>query len=132
MVYFQFLCFIASLFRSQISEKLKAAKKSKRVKCVTVEWIHDSIEKGYALPDTDYVVMRGTSTPTKQDEFINPNFSTISAIGNTTHFLSAANILQETTISTTSVANETESKKRKSTYFYDIQLTTPILVIFWF
>lgn len=118
------------MFRSQISDKLKAAKKSKHVKCVTVEWITDSIEKGYALPDTDYVVVRGTSTPTKQDEFVNPNFSTISAIGNTTHMLSMPNILQETAIST-SDPNETESKKRKSTYSYNIQLTTTVLIIFY-
>ncbi|KAK9745844.1 BRCA1 C Terminus (BRCT) domain [Popillia japonica] len=107
---------------SQISDKLKAAKKSKHVKCVTVEWITNSIEKGYALPDTDYVVVRGTSTPTKQDEFVNPNFSTISAIGNTTHMLSMPNILQETAIST-SDPNETESKKRKSGSLDDLNET---------
>lgn len=96
-----------------MSEKLKAAKKSRNVKCVTLNWITDSIEKGYALPDTDYAIQRGTSTPTKQDEFINPNFSTISAIGNATHIVGGRSILQET-INMTNIPSETETKKRKS------------------
>lgn len=99
-----------------MSEKLKQARKSKNIKCVTYAWITDSIEKGYALPETDYMVQRGTSTPTKDDDFLNPNFSTISAICNGTHLSVARSILQET-VNTTNIPNETNSKKRKSTPF---------------
>lgn len=62
------------------SEKYKAAKKTNRIKCVNVQWINDSIKMGYALPETNYSVRAATSTPTKDHENLDPNFSTMSAI----------------------------------------------------
>ncbi|XP_044744931.1 DNA topoisomerase 2-binding protein 1-B isoform X4 [Coccinella septempunctata] len=62
-----------------MSEKYKQARKTSNVTCVTLQWLHDSIQKGYCVPHEDYVVQKGTSTPQKPD-FINPDFSTMSAI----------------------------------------------------
>lgn len=61
------------------SNKYKAARNECRIKCVTPDWIVDSIKMGYALPHADYTVKTQTSTPTKSD-MVDPNFSTISAI----------------------------------------------------
>lgn len=47
---------------------------------MNVNWVTDSIEKGYALQHHLYRVHKGTSTPTKEGG-ICPNFSMISAIG---------------------------------------------------
>ncbi|CAG9763855.1 unnamed protein product [Ceutorhynchus assimilis] len=68
---------------STCSEKYKAARRSQRISCVTPDWIHDSVEKGYALRrDLEkYRVKAATSTPTRDGEIIDPNFSTISAVG---------------------------------------------------
>lgn len=46
---------------------------------MSVDWITESIKKGYALPHSLYTIKKGTSTPTKENES-DPNFSTISAI----------------------------------------------------
>jgi hypothetical protein len=65
---------------STSSAKYKSAIKAK-IDCVTKEWILDSVEKGYALPNVkDYAVKAATSTPTKQENFIDPNFSQMSCI----------------------------------------------------
>ncbi|CAH1971985.1 unnamed protein product [Acanthoscelides obtectus] len=61
------------------SEKYRAARRAQHIKCVTLEWVTDSIEKGYALPSQKYHVQKVTSTPTKNDS-INPDISTLSAI----------------------------------------------------
>ncbi|CAH0559697.1 unnamed protein product [Brassicogethes aeneus] len=62
------------------SEKYKAAVASQNIKCVTLDWITESVKKGYALPHKLFPVKKGQSTPIKNDESVNPNFSTISAI----------------------------------------------------
>ncbi|XP_060533164.1 DNA topoisomerase 2-binding protein 1-A isoform X2 [Cylas formicarius] len=62
------------------SDKFRAARKVSHLYCVTVDWIYDSIEKGYALPHESYEVKAVTSTPTKGSENIDPNFSALSAI----------------------------------------------------
>lgn len=62
------------------SEKLEAARKSRRVVCVTLNWIYDSIEAGYSLPFKNYILKAATSTPTKDGENMDPNFSTLSTI----------------------------------------------------
>lgn len=72
-LYFDFSC--------TSSEKFKAARQQKNIKCVNYSWITDSIEKGYALSHTNYQVQKMTSTPTKPDEPVNPEFSMLSAIG---------------------------------------------------
>lgn len=66
-----------------MSQKYKAARSNSNIFCVSVEWIDDSIAKGYALPHNTYVVKKGTSTPTKENETC-PDFSMISAIGDVT------------------------------------------------
>ncbi|KAH1009030.1 hypothetical protein HUJ04_001459 [Dendroctonus ponderosae] len=63
------------------SEKYKAARNTSHISCVTEEWVYDSIKKGYALPREHYHVKVLTSTPTKEGENIDPNFSTVSSIG---------------------------------------------------
>ncbi|KAJ8977282.1 hypothetical protein NQ317_015567 [Molorchus minor] len=63
------------------SEKYKAARKQSDIKCVDISWITESIEKGYALPHTSFPVRKSTSTPSKGDRHVDPDFSTISAIG---------------------------------------------------
>ncbi|KAL3278933.1 hypothetical protein HHI36_016451 [Cryptolaemus montrouzieri] len=65
--------------RGTMSEKYKQARKTENVHCVTIRWLHDSIEKGYCVPHENYSVKKGTSTPIKGDQ-INPDFSTMSAI----------------------------------------------------
>lgn len=61
------------------STKLKAAKKH-NIKCVTMEWIRDSVQSGYAVPVDNYQVKVITSTPTNEREPILPNFSMISSM----------------------------------------------------
>ncbi|XP_008190279.1 DNA topoisomerase 2-binding protein 1 isoform X2 [Tribolium castaneum] len=63
-----------------LSKKYKAARAHSNIYCVSIDWLNDSIEKGYALPHALYTVKKGTSTPTKEDETC-PDFSIISAIG---------------------------------------------------
>lgn len=65
---------------STTSEKLEAARKSRRVVCVTLNWIYDSIKAGYSLPYENYILKAATSTPTKDGENMDPNFSTLSTI----------------------------------------------------
>ncbi|XP_066258157.1 DNA topoisomerase 2-binding protein 1-A [Euwallacea similis] len=63
------------------SEKYKAAIKLKADICVSLDWIYNSVERGYALPLEHYKVKSvAVSTPTKDGENIDPNFSTISTI----------------------------------------------------
>ncbi|KAJ3642726.1 hypothetical protein Zmor_025484 [Zophobas morio] len=64
-----------------LSKKYKAVRTNPNIFCVSVDWVHDSIAKGYALPHKLYNVnKKGTSTPTRDDE-AGPDFSLISAIG---------------------------------------------------
>ncbi|XP_025835634.1 DNA topoisomerase 2-binding protein 1 isoform X1 [Agrilus planipennis] len=106
---------------STSSAKYKAAKKSKTLKCVSLEWLTCSIEKGYALPDHLYPVEIGTSTPTKEDNNPQPDFSMISNI--TTTSVLGGNTLAETLLNVASPNLATnnkngitkETKKRKST-----------------
>lgn len=88
------------------------------MKCVTLEWVYDSISKGYALPFNSYTVMKSTSTPTKENEIMNPDFSVMSAIapiggGN------EKSVLQETmfTNSISKIGFDTPTLKRKSIIF---------------
>ncbi|KAJ8954963.1 hypothetical protein NQ318_000394 [Aromia moschata] len=62
------------------SEKYKAARKTD-IKCVDICWALESVRKGYALPHNQYPVKKCTSTPTKTEVHVDPDFSTISAIG---------------------------------------------------
>ncbi|XP_066157208.1 DNA topoisomerase 2-binding protein 1-A [Euwallacea fornicatus] len=63
------------------SEKYKAASKLKADICVSLDWVYNSVERGYALPLEHYKVKSvAVSTPTKDGENIDPNFSTISTI----------------------------------------------------
>ncbi|XP_023021117.2 mutagen-sensitive 101 isoform X1 [Leptinotarsa decemlineata] len=64
-----------------ISEKYKAARQYPHIKCVNLSWVTDSVAKGYALPHNQYQIQKVTSTPTKSDEPVNPEFSVLSAIG---------------------------------------------------
>ncbi|XP_065170414.1 DNA topoisomerase 2-binding protein 1 isoform X3 [Atheta coriaria] len=65
---------------STTSAKYKTAMK-KNIDCVTEDWILDSVKKGYALPNVkDYAVKAATSTPTKNEAFVDPNFSQMSMI----------------------------------------------------
>lgn len=66
--------------RSTTSDKYKAARNSKSVACVSIEWVKDSIAKGYALPFSSYPVKKSTSTPTKGNEGADPDFSMMSVI----------------------------------------------------
>ncbi|CAG9818278.1 unnamed protein product [Phaedon cochleariae] len=88
------------------SDKYKAARQKPNIKCVTVDWIIDSVSKGYALPHDDYQVQRITSTPTK--EAVNPEFSILSAIG-------GPNISQRTWVEDT-IASPFSPRKAKDNY----------------
>lgn len=99
------------LYRSTNSDKYKAARNSNTVKCVTIEWVKDSLKKGYALPFNLYTVKKCTSTPTKENEDVDPNFSTMSAIAPPNRF-SERSVLQETAVSQIGCA--TPTLKRKS------------------
>lgn len=68
-------------YSSTNSEKYKAARQQKNIKCVNISWIIDSVEQGYALPHNKYQVQKMTSTPTKPEDPVNPEFSMLSAIG---------------------------------------------------
>ncbi|XP_030747341.1 DNA topoisomerase 2-binding protein 1-A isoform X2 [Sitophilus oryzae] len=91
------------------SEKFKAAK-GKCLPCVTIDWVYDSINKGFSLSYKLYEVKATTtSTPTKDSEDINPNFSCISSIGIPSN-------IQRSQINETmnSTGIMTDSKKRKA------------------
>ncbi|KAK9879087.1 hypothetical protein WA026_003900 [Henosepilachna vigintioctopunctata] len=64
-----------------MSEKYREARKTGTIHCVTLQWLYDSVEKGYCVQHDQYTVQKGTSTPQK-DNHINPDFSTMSAINN--------------------------------------------------
>ncbi|XP_076255601.1 mutagen-sensitive 101 isoform X2 [Rhynchophorus ferrugineus] len=88
------------------SEKFKAAK-SRSIPCVTTDWLFNSVEKGYSLPYKNYQVKAATSTPTKDSENVNPNFSCISSIG----ILSG---MQKSQIDETMRCSISNEKKRKA------------------
>lgn len=97
---------------STTSDKYKAARRSGMVKCVSVDWVEDSVEKGYALPFAAYPIKKGTSTPVKMHENENPDFSTMSAIGLVRQ--DERSVLQET-VNVSSVSQDSNSTlKRKS------------------
>lgn len=81
------------------------------MKCVNLDWIVDSIQKGYALPHNKYQVQKMTSTPTKPDEAVNPEFSMISAIG--VPNMSQRGIVEETMASPFSPVTNRSNGKRK-------------------
>ncbi|XP_011498023.1 PREDICTED: DNA topoisomerase 2-binding protein 1-A [Ceratosolen solmsi marchali] len=71
---------------SSLSEKLKYAMQN-NIPCLKVEWVYDSLEAGYSLPFSNYVIKytQACSTPEKasvQEPF---NFSTISVISGENH-----------------------------------------------
>lgn len=109
------LAFKVLIYRSTASDKYKAARNSKTVKCVSFEWVKDSISKGYALPFSAYPVKKGTSTPTKGNEDVNPDFSMMSVIAPPRS--SEKSVLQET-VNVSSIsqinAHTPISLKRKS------------------
>lgn len=45
-----------------------------------MDWLYDSIKNGYALPEVQYLVKPSTSTPKKDGENIDPNFSCVSNV----------------------------------------------------
>lgn len=63
-----------------MSEKYKAARSRSNIKCVDASWVTESIKKGYALPHHEFQVKKATSTPNKNDNPLNPDFSILSAI----------------------------------------------------
>ncbi|XP_050310488.1 DNA topoisomerase 2-binding protein 1 [Anthonomus grandis grandis] len=69
------------------SDKYKAARRCSQITCVTLDWIYDSIKKGHLAPADEYRPKAVTSTPTKDCENADPNFSTISEIGGSSIFL---------------------------------------------
>lgn len=103
------------MFRSTSSDKYKAARNSDSVKCVTKDWIIDSIAKGIALPFHLYTIRKCTSTPTKENETIEPDFSMMSAIS-APNKRSEKSVLQETT-SFSQINCGTPTLKRKSNDF---------------
>lgn len=76
-----------------------------------MSWITDSIQKGYALPHANYQVQKMTSTPTKPDEPVNPEFSMLSAIGAPN--MSQRAFIEETLASPFSPVKNRNSNKRK-------------------
>lgn len=109
------------------SEKYKAARQQKNVKCVNYSWITDSIEKGYALPHTNYQVQKMTSTPTKPDEPVNPEFSMLSVIG--VPNMSQRGFIDDTVASPFSPAKS--NGKRKGNSLYNLKNTGIIISIFF-
>ncbi|XP_050511327.1 DNA topoisomerase 2-binding protein 1 isoform X1 [Diabrotica virgifera virgifera] len=94
------------------SEKYKAARQCEHIKCVNVNWVTDSVAKGYALSHDLYKVQKITSTPTKRDKYVNPEFSVLSAIGgfNT----SSRTHIEETLSMTSSDGERVSNNKRKA------------------
>lgn len=90
-----------------------AARVHNNIKCVNFDWITDSIEKGYALPHNKYQVQKMTSTPTKPDDPVDPEFSMISAIG--VPNMSQRGIVEET-MSFSPVANRSNGKRKGKSY----------------
>ncbi|KAJ8920478.1 hypothetical protein NQ315_005346 [Exocentrus adspersus] len=63
-----------------MSEKYKAARKRSNIYCVDISWVTESVAKGYSLPHHLFPVKKATSTPTKGGQYLNPDFSILSAI----------------------------------------------------
>ncbi|XP_044258153.1 DNA topoisomerase 2-binding protein 1 isoform X2 [Tribolium madens] len=98
-----------------LSKKYKAARTNPNIYCVSVDWINDSIKKGYALSHSLYTVKKGTSTPSKENETC-PDFSMISAIGdnNTTkRSIFEETVMQKNTQSSPLATNRISPNKRK-------------------
>lgn len=98
-------------FSGTNTEKYKAAKNSKTIQCVPIEWIKDSISSGFSLPQDNYSLKRSTSTPTRDNE--GPNFSMISVIA-PSHSKTQLEFYNETINNTNCLLQTTTSKKRKS------------------
>lgn len=71
----------------------------------------DSVKKGCALPFNLYTVKKCTSTPTKENEDVDPDFSTMSAIAPPNRF-NERSVLQETAV--LQIGCATPTLKRKS------------------
>ncbi|XP_057665915.1 DNA topoisomerase 2-binding protein 1-B isoform X1 [Diorhabda carinulata] len=99
------------------SEKFKAARQCPHIKCVNINWVTDSVQKGYALPHTLYQVQKITSTPTKTDKYVNPEFSILSAIGGPN--LSQKTCVEDTLSLTSLDVEKTGNSKRKVQACYD-------------
>nr|CAH7737114.1 unnamed protein product [Callosobruchus chinensis] len=99
------------------SEKYKAARFTSHIKCVTLNWVKDSLDKGYALPCQDYYVNKVTSTPTKND-YANPDISTLSAIlpCNMSHRAS----VEDTLLNNTKIETKTNSKRKADLNYEDL------------
>lgn len=83
------------------SEKYKAARNTSHISCVTEDWVHDSIKNGYAMPRENYHVKVLTSTPTKEGENVDPNFSTVSSIGGSVRGYPVDNTVNDTRLDAT-------------------------------
>lgn len=99
----------APVFSNQSSKKLEAAKKNQTIKCVSYEWLKDSVKNGYAMPHDSYHIKVATSTPVKEDN-ANPDFSLLSNI-------TVASAACSNTIDETAPIVEKSSLKRKRMYF---------------
>lgn len=99
---------------STTSEKLKAVRKSRRVVCVTLNWIYDSVKAGYSLPFENYTIKISTSTPTKGGENINPNFSTLSTISSIVQTPLTTSVINETNIGNLSLFGTPSNLKSKN------------------
>ncbi|GLV38033.1 mutagen-sensitive 101 [Carabus blaptoides fortunei] len=75
------------------SDKLGVALRYK-IPCVNLQWVYDSIEKGYAIREDNYSVQTRSSTPTMDAAPIHPDFSMMSNI-------SAADHVERTSVSET-------------------------------
>ena len=64
---------VISLGTTNLSEKLKYAMQND-IPCLRIEWVHDSVKAGYALPFANYLIKstQACSTPEKSTsiEFI--------------------------------------------------------------
>ncbi|XP_071053799.1 DNA topoisomerase 2-binding protein 1-like isoform X2 [Onthophagus taurus] len=101
------------------SDKYKVARKTNKIKCVSHDWLLDSVRNGYALKVEEYTIKKQTSTPTKNRENINPNFSVMSAINSITPYSS---VLQETVNLSMSNSNSSlsQTRKRRSSTLNDV------------
>ncbi|XP_022903997.2 DNA topoisomerase 2-binding protein 1-like isoform X1 [Onthophagus taurus] len=101
------------------SDKYKVARKTNKIKCVSYDWLLDSVRNGYALKVEEYTIKKPTSTPTKNRENINPDFSVMSAISSVTPYLS---VLQETVNLSISNSNSSlsQTRKRRSSTLNDV------------
>lgn len=98
------------------SEKYKAARRSGSIKCVNIDWVKDSVKLGYALPDEDYPVKKITSTPTKDGENVDPNFSVMSAITISHNASPSKSCLYETIANATVLNNKMKGSTGAPSY----------------